>query len=356
MGHDATTTDRHHTSYHPRSRASKTRAATRKTPWEEENSPAEDGYEYNDWDESFTTWQQYSADELDDWEEEADLETFWQESERIHRDVLQSDTLGEECSADQNLYEAFMGYKEARDTLNQVRRGRGFRPVTSIPAPDGRSATLAVRSGDETFRGGKGKDSKGTTHKGKSKGGKSGQIGKSKGGKGMSRSKSNSKGKGDPLKQRLVSRIQCRSCSEESHWQEDCPQADVDMPQARRRVTFSRPPVGTGVSQVWGVETWTVSQSTEKAETRLKMWRSQEIQESTNLMGVTMTMSEGHAIWDCGAALDCIGEVAAARTAQAITASGETRRPAVVDKIQRFKFGGDGVPVEASFAVARSNW
>ena len=57
-------------------------------------------------------------------------------------------------------------------------------------------------------------------------------------------------------------------------------------------------------------------------------------------MGVSMTMPEGHAIFDCGAALDCIGEVAAARTAQAITASGETRRPAVVDKIQRFKFGG----------------
>ena len=29
----------------------------------------------------------------------------------------------------------------------------------------------------------------------------------------------------------------------------------------------------------------------------------------------------------------------------------ETRRPAVVDKIQRFKFGGDGDLVEASFAV-----
>ena len=59
-------------------------------------------------------------------------------------------------------------------------------------------------------------------------------------------------------------------------------------------------------------------------------------------MIVTMTMPEGHAILHCGAALDCIGEVAAARTAQAITASGETRRPAVADKIQHFKFGGDG--------------
>ena len=131
-------------------------------------------------------------------------------------------------------------------------------------------------------------------------------------------------------------------CGEEGHWEEDCPQADVDMPQAKRRVTFARPPVGTGVSQAWGVETWTVSPSAESAEARIKTLTSQEIQESTNLMGVTLTMPEGHAILDCGAALDCIGEVAAARTAQAITASGETRRPAVLDKIQRFKFGGDG--------------
>ena len=68
-------------------------------------------------------------------------------------------------------------------------------------------------------------------------------------------------------------------------------------------------------------------------------------------MGVAMTMPEGHAILDCGAALDCIGEVAASGTAQAITASGETRRPAVVDKIQRFKFGRHGDLVAASFAV-----
>ena len=44
-------------------------------------------------------------------------------------------------------------------------------------------------------------------------------------------------------------------------------------------------------------------------------------------MGVTLTMPEGHAILDCGAALDCIGEVAAARTAQAITASGRNTSP-----------------------------
>ena len=83
-----------------------------------------------------------------------------------------------------------------------------------------------------------------------------------------------------------VSNPKCRLCGEEGHWEEDCPQADVDMSQAKRRVTFPRPPVGVGVSQAWGVETWTVSPSTESAETRLKTWTSQEIQESTNLMGV----------------------------------------------------------------------
>ena len=160
------------------------------------------------------------------------------------RDVLDSDVLDsyveEECSADKSLYEAYLGHKEARDRLNQVRRGRGFWPVIAIPAPDGRSATLAVRNTDESFRG-KGKDGKSTTHKGKSKGSKSGKSGKSKGGKGKSSGKSSVKGKGDPLKQRLVSRTQCRLCGEEGHWEEDCPPADVDMPQAKRRVTFSRP-------------------------------------------------------------------------------------------------------------------
>ena len=40
------------------------------------------------------------------------------------------------------------------------------------PAPDGRSATLAVRNNDESFRD-KGRDSKNTTYKGKSEGSKS---------------------------------------------------------------------------------------------------------------------------------------------------------------------------------------
>ena len=60
-------------------------------PWEEETFLTEDGYEYNDWDESR---QQYPAEEYHDWEEDADLETFQAgESDWIHRDVLDSDVL-----------------------------------------------------------------------------------------------------------------------------------------------------------------------------------------------------------------------------------------------------------------------
>ena len=133
MGH-AATTHRDQTSYHPRSRAGNKGSNTRE-PWEEETFPTEDGYGYNDWDES---WQQYPAEEYDDWEEEADLETFLVgESDWILLDVLDSDVLDshveEECSADKSLYEAYLGYKEARDTLN--RRGRGFLARNCNPCP-----------------------------------------------------------------------------------------------------------------------------------------------------------------------------------------------------------------------------
>ena len=161
MGH-AATTHRHQTSCHPQSRAGNKGSYTQEL-WEDGIFPTEDGYEYNDWDESFSTWHQYPAEELDDWEEEVDLETFLAgESDWIQRDMLDSDTLDsyveEECSADKSLHEAYLGYKEARGTLNQVRRGRGFWPVIATPAPDDRSTTMAVRDNDESFRG-KGKDS-----------------------------------------------------------------------------------------------------------------------------------------------------------------------------------------------------
>ena len=157
--------------------------------------------------------------------------------------MLDSDTLDscveEECSAGKSSYEAYLGDKEARDTLNQVRRGRGSWPLIAILAPDSRPATLAVRNNDETFRG-KGNDNKSTTHKGKNKGSKSGKSCKQKQGREKARvvARVNVKGKGDPLKQRLVFSIQGRLCGEEGHWEEDCLRADIDMPQAKRRVIF----------------------------------------------------------------------------------------------------------------------
>ena len=104
------TTQRLHTSYHPQSRANN-KGSYKQEPWEEENFLAEDGYEYNEWDDSSSTWQQYTAEELDDWEDEGDLETYLaRESDWIHRDLLDSDILDsyveEECSPDKNLYES----------------------------------------------------------------------------------------------------------------------------------------------------------------------------------------------------------------------------------------------------------
>ena len=68
-----------------------------------------------------------------------------------------------------------------------------------------------------TLRGGKGRDSKGSTSKGTgSKGGNRGESSeRSKGVKIKSNGNGIFKGEGDPLKQRLVSRTQCRVCGEE---------------------------------------------------------------------------------------------------------------------------------------------
>ena len=144
-------------------------AATRKSPWEKRTS----------WQKMATsttigtTWQQYPAEGLDDLEEKADLETYLAgESDWIHRDLSVSDTLDSyvegECS-DKNLYDAYLWCKEARDTLNQVRRGRGFWHVITIPVSDGRSVTMAVWSNVDRFLGDTGKDRKGTTHRDESK-------------------------------------------------------------------------------------------------------------------------------------------------------------------------------------------
>eukprot|EP00969_Alexandrium_andersonii_P368441 15472923-Alexandrium_andersonii.AAC.1 len=42
----------------------------------------------------------------------------------------------EERASDKMLWEAYVGYKEARGILNQVRRGRGFWPIVAISCDD----------------------------------------------------------------------------------------------------------------------------------------------------------------------------------------------------------------------------
>ena len=69
----------------------------------------------------------------------------------------------------------------------------------------------------------------------------------------------------------------------------------------------------------------------------LEQWVAEPVM-SECLMTVTETMPEGHAILDCGAALDCIGSVAAAKTAQALEAQGEDRVPTLVEKEQTVAF------------------
>ena len=72
----AATTHRHQTSYHPRSGAGNKGSYTQE-PWEEEAFPTLDGYEYKDWDES---WQQYPAEEYDDWKRKLIWKLSWLES------------------------------------------------------------------------------------------------------------------------------------------------------------------------------------------------------------------------------------------------------------------------------------
>ena len=72
------------------------------------------------------------------------------DSDWVRRDEIDAETLDasveEECGSDAQLHEAYVGHTEARDPLNQVRRGRGFWPVMASPSPDARTATLGVRA------------------------------------------------------------------------------------------------------------------------------------------------------------------------------------------------------------------
>ena len=70
-------------------------------------------------------------------DDDGDIETYSNGGEWLHRDALDVEVfdniLEEECMNDDMMAEAYLGYCEARDVFNQVRRGHGFWPVVAIP-------------------------------------------------------------------------------------------------------------------------------------------------------------------------------------------------------------------------------
>ena len=287
-----------------------------------------------------------------------DIDTYWTgQDDWVHRDMLDEEVaeqlLEEESAYDEQMQQLYINYKEARDQLNQARRGRGFWPVVAIPTSDGRASLAAVppepprppgKGGPPPPMKGKGSGKKGSPKgKGKSKGsGKPYQKFPYGGGK-------KGAGKDNPLKRRLQETTRCRACGQVGHWEADCPNkggGDAEEPPLK----FRRPPSVHFADGGGGVGAWNWMNFADAPAKQLEQWVAEEMP-AMNLMTVTDSMPEGTAIVDCGAALDCMGDSAAAKTAQAIMASGETRLPEIVDKEQTFKFGGDGGPKKADFAV-----
>ena len=87
-----------------------------------------------------------------------DIDTYWTGGDDwLHRDMLDEESteqlLEEECTMDEQMQQLYVNYKEARDQLNQSRRGRGFWPVVAIPAGDGRAHLVAMPPAPEPQRG-----------------------------------------------------------------------------------------------------------------------------------------------------------------------------------------------------------
>ena len=93
-------------------------------------------------------------------------------------------------------------------------------------------------------------------------------------------------------------------------------------------------------AQACSVETLTESVNSE-VQPNLKSWTAVLVEERSTFTGVTMSTPEGHATLDGGAAVDCIGEVAALVTTETLFL-----------RIRRIILGGDGLPIEASCAVS----
>ena len=100
---------------------------------------------------SAETW--YEEDGEDDGDEfYGDIDTYWAgHDDWIHRDMLDEEVseqlLEEERQNDEQLASLFVNYKEARDQLNQARRGRGFWPVVARQRALGTACSCSTRAG-----------------------------------------------------------------------------------------------------------------------------------------------------------------------------------------------------------------
>ena len=101
---------------------------------------------------------------------------------------------------------------------------------------------------------------------------------------------------------------------------------------------FPSLPLLVSWAQACSVETLTESVNSE-VQPNLKSWTAVLVEERSTFTGVTMSTPEGHATLDGGAPVDCIGEVAALVTTETLFL-----------RIRCIKLGGDGNPIEASFA------
>ncbi len=214
-----------------------------------------------------------------------------------------------------------------------------------IPAGDGRAHLAAMPPAPEPQRG-KGFPAASSPTEPSTKG-KFGKKGSAKGAKGKDRPKMYEEarklqrgkkgggkdgGKDNPLKRRLQATRACRACGQIGHLEADCSQrAGDDGPPLK----FRRPQTVHYAAWSWMVAADAPTSTQQQEPT----WRARGLGAVGAGAGcgrehdvVTETMPEGTAIVDCGAALECIGAVAAAKTAQALAARGEERVPYLVDK------------------------
>ena len=203
--------------------------------------------------------------EESEYDDEGDTEAFLTgEADWLHREAVDSELfdafLEEECDQDDQMHQAFVNYKEARDLLNQVRRGRGFWPVVAIPTGEDRVEVGVV---PQQGQGGGGKaEGKGRPF------GRPFPPGNARPGQPQKTSVPPPPRPGpaaarvaatrtNPLKSRVVDRTQCRNCKQTGHWEKDCPHPPMNngpqQPNQKRQRPgdnrgFRRPPTFQGLT------------------------------------------------------------------------------------------------------------